>query len=714
MSYNTLYIKLLILTVFIRASYINAQNLQLTPYQIDSIHSLAKNSNSIVDKAKAHNTLGIYFESQSNYALSKLHLKNAFVISKKHALPKEEIIALNYLGYVFWHESDYDNALNYHTKALTIASQNNINSSDNAFTFLMLGNDYYDLGDYTKTSENYFQALKLFEKNGDTTGIIQTHNRLSKLYFKLGDLKNAHSQAKIAEQLNENIKYIRETAVTYNNFGNIAIERGKLDSALQFFTITLLNFTTCGDVIGQSVASINLGDTYLSLYNKNKSNSHLLDSAFIYYNKSYLLNKGVSNKFGMIYGLWGMGDIAFLKGENDKAIQYFNTALETSVNISAKSEECNLYWKIFESYKAKGDKDNAFLYLEKYTTLQKAVGKENQTKALLRQENKYELEKSISEKNAEIEKEKLLASEKNKWKNIIIIGVLIVALLLGYAVYTSIKRLKIIASKNQLINKINTELTVQRKEITDSITYARRIQEAILPSEKTIKKYLPNSFIFYKPKDIVAGDFYWLEEKNDTILIAAADCTGHGVPGAMVSVVCSNALYRSVNEFGLIEPGNILDKTRELVIETFSKSDKDVKDGMDISLASIKKINNSEQYEIKWSGANNPLWYIKNNEGLTIAPDKQPIGKTEKQSLFTTHTLLLNKNDVLFLFTDGFADQFGGDKGKKFKYKPLRDFLFANAEKEMKEQLSSLTLTFDNWKKELEQVDDVCIIGIKL
>ncbi|MBK6833702.1 MAG: SpoIIE family protein phosphatase [Bacteroidetes bacterium] len=215
-------------------------------------------------------------------------------------------------------------------------------------------------------------------------------------------------------------------------------------------------------------------------------------------------------------------------------------------------------------------------------------------------------------------------------------------------------------------------------------------------------------------KDIVAGDFYWLEEKDDTILIAAADCTGHGVPGAMVSVVCSNALYRSVNEFGLIEPGEILDKTRELVIETFSKSDKDVKDGMDISLASIKKINNSGQYQIKWSGANNPLWYIKNSAGQALAPDKQAIGKAEKQSSFTTNTLQLSKNDMLFLFTDGFADQFGGEKGKKFKYKPLRDFLFTNAEKEMSEQLHSLTLTFDYWKKELEQVDDVCIIGIKL
>jgi serine phosphatase RsbU (regulator of sigma subunit) len=251
----------------------------------------------------------------------------------------------------------------------------------------------------------------------------------------------------------------------------------------------------------------------------------------------------------------------------------------------------------------------------------------------------------------------------------------------------------------------------KNKEILDSINYAKRLQDAILPSDKIWYNYLPNSFVLYQPKDIVAGDFYWIEKIGDQILFAAADCTGHGVPGAMVSVVCSNALNRTVKEFNITEPGKILDKVRELVIETFEKSESEVKDGMDISLCAL----NIKTNELKWAGANNPLWYISGGEGLKeIKADKQPIGKYADEKPFTTHSLQLNKGDTIYLFTDGFADQFGGPKGKKFKYKQLLQLLIDSNNKEMPEQKKMLDTAFKNWKAAIDQVDDVCIIGIKI
>ncbi len=265
------------------------------------------------------------------------------------------------------------------------------------------------------------------------------------------------------------------------------------------------------------------------------------------------------------------------------------------------------------------------------------------------------------------------------------------------------------------------EVEEKQKEITDSINYAKRIQEAILPSRDFIKTHLPDSFLYYQPKDIVAGDFYWADKIGDTFLIAAADCTGHGVPGALVSVVCSNALNRSVKEFKEIEPGKILDKTRELVLESFSKNGGDIKDGMDISLLSIK------ENEVKWAGANNPLWYItssvitpgresgvENKELIEIKANKQPIGKTDNPSPFTTHSLNLNKGDILYLFTDGYADQFGGPKGKKFKYKQFEDLLVTSNKLPLNEQCSLISKELNNWKSGLEQVDDICVIGIRL
>ncbi|MFN5458823.1 MAG: SpoIIE family protein phosphatase [Bacteroidota bacterium] len=250
----------------------------------------------------------------------------------------------------------------------------------------------------------------------------------------------------------------------------------------------------------------------------------------------------------------------------------------------------------------------------------------------------------------------------------------------------------------------------KQKEILDSIAYAKRLQEAILPPQEMINNNFPENFIYYQPKDIVAGDFYWAEKVDDCVFIAAADSTGHGVPGAMVSVVCSNALNRAVKEFKLTETGKILDKTRELVIETFTKSNADVKDGMDISLLCInKKINKAF-----WSGANNPLWMLKENTIIEITADKQPIGKSDLQKPFTTHEIPLNTTTTFYLFTDGYADQFGGPKGKKFKYKQFQEVLLSLQDKTMNEQLKVVRQKFESWRGALEQIDDVCVIGLEV
>ncbi len=259
--------------------------------------------------------------------------------------------------------------------------------------------------------------------------------------------------------------------------------------------------------------------------------------------------------------------------------------------------------------------------------------------------------------------------------------------------------------KNRIISQKNME-------VHDSITYAKRLQDAIMPPLDEIYNSVPDSFVLYRPKDIVAGDFYFADKQGDYFFVAAADCTGHGVPGAMVSVVCSNALNRAVNELQLLQPGEILDKVRELVVETFKKSQHDVKDGMDISLCVI----NQKTYEVAWAGANNPLWYINENEEelKEITATKQPVGKTENYKSFTTHAFNLAKGAMLYLFTDGYADQFGGPKGKKFKYKQLADLILANRKLPMREQCKILENTFVSWKGNLDQIDDVCIIGLKL
>jgi len=263
------------------------------------------------------------------------------------------------------------------------------------------------------------------------------------------------------------------------------------------------------------------------------------------------------------------------------------------------------------------------------------------------------------------------------------------------------------------------ELQVQKnlieeknKEIVDSIQYAQRLQKAILPTAQYIQDNLPDSFVLFKPKDIVSGDFYWMKRVEDKVLVAAVDCTGHGVPGAMVSIVGANGLNRCVNEFQLRRPADILDKLRELVIETFDTSGEDVKDGMDIALLSV----DMNTLKVEYAGANNPLWIARkgSKEMEIIKPDKQPIGKFDYAKPFTHDEGQLKKGDCLYIFTDGFADQFGGLKGKKLKYKPFQKMLLDNVELPMHAQKQKIGQGFNDWMADYEQVDDVCVIGIKL
>jgi len=675
---------------------------------VDSLKKVVTESKDAKERIVANNYIGAYYEGISNYKNALQHLYLSDKLNQGN-YPAERVFCYNYLGYIYWHKSEYKLALYYHNKALVIAQDTSLSRDNLAFTYMMLGSDYYDLGDYEQTAKYYFQSLQIYEQLNDRVGCIMINNRLSKLYYKLKDYKRSREHTEKAQKINASVNYTRETAISFNSLGNIFIELGETDSALFYFKKTLFYFKKSGDVIGQAIASINLGDSYFQQYNKHKVETDL-DESYNFYQMSYMLNTKVDNKFGMIYGLWGVADIDAGRGDAGRALQNYSKALSLANSIDAKYEQYNLYQKIYLIYEQQGQVDSSHSYLKQYANLKNAMENEEQTKALLRQESKYEIAKKIDEKNAELKKDRLIEEEKNKRKNYVIIAVILIMIVLAYAVFMSVKRLRTIQSQNMLINSINATLTMQKTEIMDSITYARRIQEAILPSENFLKTNLNQNFVMYAPKDIIAGDFYWMEKVGRKVLVAVADCTGHGVPGALVSVVCSNALNRTVLEFGITEPGKILDKTRELVLEAFSRSDKDVKDGMDISLASI----DTETFELQWAGANNPLWYVSNQELHEIVAHKQSIGKIEQPTPFMTHNLKLKKGDVLYLFTDGYADQFGGSKGKKFKYKPLKKLLLENSQLSMAEQKLFLERTLQVWKGNLEQVDDICVMGLKL
>ncbi|MFT7615029.1 MAG: serine phosphatase RsbU (regulator of sigma subunit) [Parvicellaceae bacterium] len=324
-------------------------------------------------------------------------------------------------------------------------------------------------------------------------------------------------------------------------------------------------------------------------------------------------------------------------------------------------------------------------------------------------ENEYTIESQMN--TIDVKEQQIETQQWLIWFGIIVLFGILGIVFLIYRNYRNKKKANAqLESKNKIIEEQKAIVEERNREVMDSINYAKRIQEAILPKASLVDKLLPEHFILYKPKDIVAGDFYWLEEVGKTVIFAAADCTGHGVPGAMVSVVCNNAMNRAVREFKLTVPGEILDKTRELVIEQFAEGNEDVKDGMDIALCSL------EGNKLKYAGANNSLWVIRkgSEEVEEIKATKQPIGKVDVVAPFETHEIELNKDDSIYLFTDGYVDQFGGEKGKKFKSKTFKQLLISIQDGDLESQKSVIDESFEAWRGDLEQVDDVCVIGVRM
>lgn len=255
------------------------------------------------------------------------------------------------------------------------------------------------------------------------------------------------------------------------------------------------------------------------------------------------------------------------------------------------------------------------------------------------------------------------------------------------------------------------KISDKHKEITQSIEYAKSLQKAVLPSLSKIYKALPNSFLFYKPKDIIGGDFYWFTTYNQYTYFAVADCTGHGVPGGMVSLVCSNALNKSLNELKLLNTNEILDSSRDIVVDTFNKNGDEISDGMDIVLCRWEE----EKSELQISGANRPLWIFRNGGDLEeIRTDKQPVGKFLNHSPFSNVRINIYKGDNIYMFSDGYVDQFGGNNDSKFKTSQLRSLLLEIKNEDIKRQEVFLVDSFNTWKGKSEQTDDICVWGISL
>ncbi len=634
-------------------------------------------------------------------------------------------------------EGDYSESLKFYQNALvtldayekTIPSNQQSNSfkrsikKRKAASIGGMGLVYYYLGKHPEALDYYFKALKIFEELKDKQGMATWYGNIGNLYYSKGDRHESFGYYTKALKINQEQKNKNGISIQLCNIGLIYCDSASMlklqhpeskqtytalyEIALEYYFRALKLKEELGDKNGISIRLGNIGTVYYEQKEYTK--------AFDYYLKALKLTEEVGDKNRVAIWLASIGTLYLETKKFKEAEKYLQKSLAISEEIGSIDDIKVANEELSRLYVLTGNYKKALALYKKSIDLKDSLFNKDKNEEITRKAMNYEFDKKEDALKAEQDKKDVEAAAEKKRQRLFLILIGAIALAVAIVAIVIFRSLRVTRKQKHIIELQKNEVSRQKelvdeqqKEIIDSINYAKRLQEAILPPEEELKKYLPENFLVYKPKSIVAGDFYWMEHLDNLVFIAAADSTGHGVPGAMVSVVCSNALNRAVKEFGLREPGKILDKTRDLVLETFAKSSSDVKDGMDISLCCI---NTATRY-MQWSGANNPLWYISNNELKEITANKQPIGKTENPSTFTTHNIQLQKGDVVYLMTDGFADQFGGPKGKKFKYKQLGELLHKISSDNFTSQKEILLKTFNDWKGTLEQVDDVTLLGI--
>ncbi len=663
-------------------------------YRAGNLEKAVEYSNRLIQFAEKHHV--------NNYRLRGYNYSNFFLLSlskyKESLVPAFYGIALcdslgdtaamgtfyNRLGAAYEGLTDYPNALTYYQKAQNSADAMN-DSILLAKSYNNIGNIMDELGKPLLQLEYYQKALKIRQAKNDKPKIASLLENIGIVYLQL-------------EQYSDAIDNFRETLSMREELGD---ESGK--------TQTLINIGTAHEGLGNLNQALG---NYIRAMNRMDDNEN-----------TSLKSKCLAN----------ISDIYYAKGEFRKASEYALQSLAMAEKTGDRDDLRQSYEYLVKIFDTTRQYKRALDYYKLYTKVKDSISGTEISKQLQELETKYQTEQKeqqIELANVKLGTQELRLKQQELQKYALIIGlamVLIIALIVlrGYRQKKKANELlgkqkKEIENKNKDLELANVEITGQKNiieeknvKIIDSIRYARRIQQTILPSQELINKYLPDSFVLYKPKDIVSGDFYWLAlpEKHPGVLFSAIDCTGHGVPGAFVSIVGHNSINRVVKEFGISRPAAILDKLNELVVKSFSRQkDHEVKDGMDMALCLL----DCENKTLEYAGANNPLYLIRNGELIITKADKQPIGAFENRKFFTNHHFDLLPDDVIYIFSDGYIDQFGGSRGKKFMSRRFRDMLLEIHKKPMPEQKTILNNTITEWMGAEEQVDDILVIGVKI
>lgn len=563
-----------------------------------------------------------------------------------------------------------------------------------------LGVVYQEASDYKKSTRYFVDGISLAEKIKDKKLMCQAYNSFANLFALQRQFNQATDYYSKALEIAKELKDTLKTAVISMNIANILYNESYESND---FTKTNKSYAEALHW-GQLANDIEIQISILSNWGMSYSDEQQYQLSIEKLNQALDLAKTLEHQTDFAFIYHYLGRTYSLMKEHEKAIEKFKESIVYAKKYKDLEFESENYFYLATSNYSLQNYKEAYDYMDIYRNLSDTLTNKEISNELNAIKVKFDTEK----KQQEIELLKSKAYQDQIIKMSLLIGSVFI-LLLGFLL---LNRYRLKVKTNKLLEHQNQVISEKNKDISDSINYAKRIQEAILPNSDELFTIFPNHFILSLPKDVVSGDFYWSAEVNGLRFFVVADCTGHGVPGAFMSMIGNTLLNQIIIERKISKPDEILNQLRKEIILALKQNEASRnKDGMDMSLICFNPANNLLQIAC----ANNPVWIINENGDLTeINPDKQPIGfVSDEQGDFSLKEYYLKTGDAVYQFSDGYADQFGGEKGKKFKYNQLKQILLHHQHLSMQEQQELLLVNFKEWKALLAQIDDVLVTGIK-
>lgn len=630
------------------------------------------------------------------------------------------------LGLVSLHTGYYhircfnnDSGIHYLNRALDLFPSSGY-VKDRAEAIRGIGTCMLRRGEHDKAIERLLAGLEMTEKEllrGRKTDIAECELSilldLGWSFVQLNEYKKALAYFKrgLGLALDYNLK--NKMGRIQTNLGSVYYYRNDLDSALVHFKAALKAAEAVNDLVEIGNGYNNIGLIYQDLGN--------YPEALRYIQKSLALSESRKDEQGQCESMYNIGEVYVSMKDPLNAEVYFKRSLALAEKIGHKMQMKDAYNALSKLYAAQNKFQLAYDYSLRADTLKDSIFNEEKNRQITEMNTKYETEKKEQENSILKEKSRNQELENSRQRLVLlaVTGVAILLVALAFFIHRGYREKKranvVLEGKNREIEEKSRIVEEQNKDIKDSIRYAKRLQEAILPSVAKFSEVFPDSFICFRPKDIVSGDFYWFERFGDQVFFAAADCTGHGVPGAFMSIMGNNLLNQALNEYALTRTDAILNSVNKglaKALRTSGETGANVKDGMDIALCAV----DLKKMKLQYSGAFNPCWVIRGQEVIELKPDKFPVGAglSEEVKLFSLQEMDLQKGDRIYIFSDGYADQFGGPRGKKFKYSPMQQILKDLSSTPMAEQRKVLVQVHEEWKGRLEQVDDILVVGVRV